>query len=93
MTDGQAYSLLTALAASGSISEILEGVKARFPDEFMSANKFLHLYDKYHDAKNYRHGNCYIDVKAFKRALFMTRHADKNEIESQLGHVLEDYAE
>ena len=88
MTRGQAYSLLTALACGGSIHEILDGVKNRFPDEFESANKFLHLYDKYHDAKNYRHGNTFIDVEAYKKALFMTQNASRREIEKALGHPL-----
>lgn len=88
MTDGQAYSLLTALAASGSVNQILEGVKIRFPDDYPAANKFIHLYDKYHDAKEFRHGNCYVDVAAFKKALFMTKHASTEEIEHALGHSL-----
>jgi hypothetical protein len=89
MTDGQAYSLLAALAASGSVHEILISVKSIFPEEYGAANKFLHLYDKYHDAKNYRHGNTYIDVAAFKKALFMTKFADRKEIEQALGHSLD----
>lgn len=68
MTENQAYSLLSALSTTGSIDAVVARVKERFPEHVAASRKFLELYDKYHDRKEFKHGNGYIDVKAFKRA-------------------------
>ncbi len=63
----QAYSLLSRLSCSG-LAETLKDIKIKMPEYFSEAEKFLNLYDRYHDRKNFKHGNGYTDVKTFKRA-------------------------
>lgn len=64
----QAYALLSQLSTTGRISAVLERVRKTFPDLEPEAKKFLDLYDRYHDKREFRHGNGYIDVKAFKKS-------------------------
>lgn len=68
MSEGQAYSLLSQLSCVGNIDAVIARVKERFPEHVRDSRRFLELYDRYHDRKEFKHGNGYIDVSAFKRA-------------------------